>query len=373
MTEELTELRQQIDALDTQLIALLAERISLVQQVGAVKSTVGLPIYDPHREAMMIKACRDKARAYGMSPQLIEDVLRRVMRESYASEKASGFKCLKPNLGNVVIIGGAGGLGQLFAQMFSSSHYQVISIDKNDWDKAPEAFAQAGLVIVSVPIDLTNEVIERLPKLPDECILCDFTSIKAEPMRAMLAKHQGPVIGLHPMFGPDISSFAKQVIVYCQGRMDEQCTWLLDQFVIWGASLKEISAQEHDSSMTYIQALRHFTTYVYGWYLSQENVDINNLLSLSSPIYRLELTMVGRLFAQDPKLYADIIFSGQDNQQTIDKFHRCFTNAMALFDSKDKAQFIHHFDEVSDWFGEYSEHFMQESQLLLRQACDIKR
>ena len=34
----------------------------------------------------------------------------------------------------------------------------------------------------------------------------------------MLAVHQGRVLGLHPMFGPDVASLAKQVIVCCQGR-----------------------------------------------------------------------------------------------------------------------------------------------------------
>ena len=50
--------------------------------------------------------------------------------------------------------------------------------------------------------------------------------------------------------------------------------------------------------MRYIQALRHFTTFAYGRYLAKENVDLAQLLSLSSPIYRLELVMIGRLFAR---------------------------------------------------------------------------
>lgn len=51
--------------------------------------------------------------------------------------------------------------------------------------------------------------------------------------------------------------------------------------------------------MTLIQALRHFTSFAYGLHLSRENPNIDKLLKLSSPIYRLELAMVGRLFGQD--------------------------------------------------------------------------
>lgn len=50
--------------------------------------------------------------------------------------------------------------------------------------------------------------------------------------------------------------------------------------------------------MAFIQALRHFATFAYGLHLAEENVRLEQLLALSSPIYRLELAMVGRLFAQ---------------------------------------------------------------------------
>lgn len=75
----------------------------------------------------------------------------------------------------------------------------------------------------------------------------------------MLDVHNGPVVGLHPMFGPDVPSLAKQVIVYCDGRGESEYQWLLEQFKIWGASLCQISAEQHDKGMTLIQALRHFT------------------------------------------------------------------------------------------------------------------
>ena len=48
---------------------------------------------------------------------------------------------------------------------------------------------------------------------------------------------------------------------------------------------------------------------------AEENVQLEQLLALSSPIYRLELAMVGRLFAQDPQLYADIIMSSENNRR----------------------------------------------------------
>nr|WP_086940935.1 bifunctional chorismate mutase/prephenate dehydrogenase [Thaumasiovibrio occultus] len=370
MVAELSQLRDKIDAVDKQMVALLAERLALVAQVGEVKSQHGLPIYAPDREAAMLASRRDEAAQQGVPPDLIEDILRRTMRESYASENDSGFKCLNPELRPIVIVGGKGQLGKLFAKLFTLSGYDVRILGSQDWDRADEILDGAGMVVVTVPIHLTDGVIRRLGNLPADCILADLTSIKSEPLQAMLEVHQGPVVGLHPMFGPDISSLAKQVIIYCDGRNPESYQWLLEQFQIWGASIERVSAIEHDQGMTLIQALRHFTSFVYGVHLAEEDPRLEQLLAMSSPIYRLELAMVGRLFAQDGSLYGDIIMSSPQNIAMIKRFHQRFGQAIALLENQDKAGFKQAFDQVETWFGDFAGRFLKESQGLLRQAND---
>ncbi|MGF1878816.1 bifunctional chorismate mutase/prephenate dehydrogenase [Photobacterium frigidiphilum] len=370
MVAELSKLRDQIDDVDQQMVELLARRLSLVEEVGHVKSLHGLPIYAPDREAAMLASRRHEAEQKGVPPDLIEDILRRTMRESYSSENDSGFKCLKPELRPIVVVGGHGQLGGLFCRLFELSGYKVRQLGSQDWDRADEILADAGMVVVSVPINITEQIIGKLSNLPDDCILADLTSIKSGPLQAMLEVHNGPVIGLHPMFGPDISSLAKQVIVYCDGRNPENYQWLLEQFQIWGATLNRISAIEHDQGMTLIQALRHFTSFVYGVHLAEEDPKIEQLMSLSSPIYRLELAMVGRLFAQDAQLYADIIMSAPQNIAMIKRFHQRFGEAIKMLETQDKEAFKQAFNQVEHWFGDYAGHFLAESQGLLRQAND---
>ncbi|WP_421351217.1 bifunctional chorismate mutase/prephenate dehydrogenase [Aeromonas veronii] len=373
MAEELNVLRDKIDAVDKQLIDLLAARLALVGEVGEVKSRHGLPIYAPDREASMLARRRAEAEQLGVPSDLIEDVLRRVMRESYASEKDTGFKCIKPDLGKVVIIGGQGQLGRLFGHMFSLSGYRVETLEQADWPRADEILAGAGLVMVAVPIDITCQIIDRLGNLPAHCLLVDVTSVKAAPLEHMLTVHQGPVLGLHPMFGPDVASLAKQVIVCCQGRDPAASQWLLDQMTIWGARLQQVEAKAHDEAMTLIQALRHFATFAYGWHLSREQANLDRLLSLSSPIYRLELAMVGRLFAQDPHLYADIILSSPQNLAMIRRYYQNFGEALGLLERGDRDGFIAAFSQVSGFFGEHADQFLRESRMLLAQANDRRQ
>lgn len=160
-TAELEHLRSLIDGVDQQLLHLLRKRLDLVAQVGTVKHGAGLPIYAPQREAAMLAKRRDEAKALGIEPQLIEDILRRLMRESYLNEKDVGFKQVKKDLGTVVIIGGKGQLGGLFSQMLTLSGYQVNLLDKDDWQQADSLFADAGMVLVTVPIAITCELIRE--------------------------------------------------------------------------------------------------------------------------------------------------------------------------------------------------------------------
>lgn len=372
-TTELEHLRGLIDGVDQQLLHLLRKRLDLVAQVGTVKHAAGLPIYAPQREAAMLAKRREEAKTMGIAPQLIEDILRRLMRESYLNEKDVGFKQVKNDLGSVVIVGGKGQLGGLFQQMLSLSGYQVKVLDKDDWQQAETLFADAGLVLVTVPIAITCDLIRaKLTQLPQDCILADLTSIKTEPMNAMLAAHKGPVVGFHPMFGPDVGSLAKQVVVVCHGREADKYQWLLEQITIWGARIVEAEPERHDNAMQLVQAMRHFSTFVYGLNLCKEEADIETLLQFSSPIYRLELAMVGRLFAQSPELYADIIFAQQDSQHAIGDYLDNYREALELLKRGDREAFINQFQTVAKWFGDFAPLFQRESRMMLQSVSDMK-
>ena len=369
LAQQLSELRDGIDELDSQLIELLAKRAELTSKVGEVKAKTGMPIYVPQREAELLAKRQQQAVECGVSESLVEDLLRRIMRESYHIQN-NRYRCINPGIKRVVIIGGAGALGKVFVGLFERSGYNVDILEKDDWENAEAMFSQASLVLVSVPINLTVDVIAKLQSLPQDCILADITSVKDKPLGAMLAAHNGPVVGLHPMFGPDAPGMIKQVVVVCHGRDEASYRWLLEQMQTWGATLFEVSAAEHDKAMAFIQVMRHFNTFVYGAHLAGENPNLELLTQLSSPIYRLELAMVGRLFAQSGQLYADIIFNNPENFLLLKRFNQRFGEALSILDNGDKAEFIRQFNEIGQWFGDYAKTCLVDSKRLLLKADD---
>ena len=215
---QLKALRNEIDEIDSQLVELLAKRREVTTKVGELKSQVGMPIYAPERETELLSLRRQQAMDAGVSPELIEDILRRLMRDSYISQDASGYQCVNTECKKIVVIGGSGQLGKVFVDLFERSSYKVEVLEQNDWPNSDSILSGAGVVIVAVPIRLTSMIIQKLSCLPQECILADVTSVKEMPLYEMMKVHKGPVVGLHPMFGPDVSGLIKQTIITCEGR-----------------------------------------------------------------------------------------------------------------------------------------------------------
>ncbi|MGC4151885.1 MAG: chorismate mutase [Propionicimonas sp.] len=78
---ELDRLRGSIDNLDTAIIALLAERFKVTQQIGVLKHDRGLAAADPEREVQQIARLRQLAVASNLDPEFAEKLLGFIVAE----------------------------------------------------------------------------------------------------------------------------------------------------------------------------------------------------------------------------------------------------------------------------------------------------
>ena len=184
-------------------------------------------------------------------------------------------------------------------------------------------------------------------------------------LEAMLKTHTGPVVGLHPLFGPTTSTLNKQIIIVTPGRNQSACQWLIDQFSAWGGIVVQSNAQEHDAVIGVVQTLRHFATFAFGQFLCRRRVDLHRTLEFSSPIYRLELGMVGRLFTQNPSLYAEIILASPERRKLLKDYLTSINENLEMIEGGDRDRFCAEFRKIAEWFGPFSEQAMQESTYLI--------
>lgn len=362
----LAALRGTIDEIDRQIVSLLTRRSVQIKEVVALKKKHGLPALHPAREEDLISDRRGQAVMGGLDPDYVEELFRCILRESRKKQTLHiSRKGIRPGA-VVLLVGGAGSMGRYFQKWFSNAGYHVRSMDRNDWSEIDTLCNGVDLALISVPIDATVPVIERIaPHLHSDCVLADLTSIKTAPMTAMMAAHSGPVIGLHPLFGPTTSTMDKQIVAVTPGRRGSDCRWVVDQLAAWGAVPVETSAKEHDEIMAIVQSLRHFATFSFGRFLHGKQMDLQRSLEFSSPIYRLELGMVGRLFAQDAGLYAEIIFASPERLNLLKEYISSLSENMGMIEKGDKAAFKSQFEKIAEWFGPFSEQAMRESSFLI--------
>src|ERR1044071_2791481 len=83
----LQQLRIRLDALDQQLLALIAERQVLSREIAEAKRSVGRATRDFQREREVLTQARARAENLGISPQLAESILRLLIRGSLTTQE----------------------------------------------------------------------------------------------------------------------------------------------------------------------------------------------------------------------------------------------------------------------------------------------
>ena len=363
--------RERIDEIDRQLLDLLSERNRIVHEVIEKKIQNQLPIFAPRREDDKTDAFRRMAKDRGLDPDWAEDFLRMIMAASRASQSSDQFPRATREAKQILIVGARGGMGRLYSRIFTQTGHVVHQIDKHNWYELEEIAPRLDLAVVTVPINVTADVIRRLaPKLQKDTILADFTSHKTDPINVMKAAHPGPVLGLHPMHGPDVNNLSKQLMVACVGRDPGASHWVVEQSRLWGMRVIEADPQKHDHVMHLVQGLRHFVALLHGSFMKTYDLDPRDILEYSSPIYRGELMMTGRIFAQSAELYADIVFANEERRTLLLNFIEHNDRLTKMVKEDDKKGFIKEFEAVTDFFGSFANQALDESGYLIDRLTD---
>ena len=232
------------------------------------------------------------------------------------------------------IIGGTGGIGRWFAAFFEKEGHTV-HVSGRDTGLRPAQMAEAcPVVIVSVPIGVTEAVIGEVgPHMKEDSLLMDLTSLKAAPVRAMLEASASEVIGLHPLFGPGVPSLEGQNVVLGPAWPARGLPWVQHTFGKKGATLIETTPERHDEIMAVVQALNHLNTLVLGLSLREAGISREELERFSTPLFRARLEAVENLFSH-PQLYAEIIAGNPHISRILDLHEKAFSTLKALVDQQ---------------------------------------
>ena len=272
---------------------------------------------------------------------------------------------------NVGIFGGNGRMGTAFASFFKNLGFQVFIADKGSKYSNIEVAKLAEVLIVAVPIDKTENVIKEInPYVRKKALLMDVTSIKEQPVKAML-KSKAAVIGMHPMFNETTFGFG-QKILYSPARPGKWLPWFLDVFGEKGGfKLIKISPKKHDQIMAFAQTLVHFTDFALAKTLSRLGPNLSELLSLASPASCLRVKIAARHLAQDAKLYGNIQFQNLQNRAVLKIFEEEVQELFRIVTKHDLGRFIAYFNQGKKYFGNYGKMAIKETDVLIQRMIGV--
>ena len=363
-------LREEIDLIDNQILDLLSQRKDVVRKVAHVKRDHQLKVRDRTRESSLLEARRNRCEHLGLRKEVIESLYRVVLTASRDHQASLGTE-VPPDLAQktVAVIGGHGGMGNLFANLFKDLGQEVLIADP-DTTLTPVEAAKAGdVVLVSVPMGATTQLIEEIgPHVREDSLFSDLTSIKTGPIAAMCAASKSDVIGLHPMFGPGVHTLQEQRVVFVEGRLRENSPWpdwLRTCLLARGFSLLDSTAENHDRSMAIVQVLTHFSTEVLGLAMARSGVPVAQTLEFASPVYLIELVMTARHFCQSAELYGEIHLANPNGKEIVRAFSESLQSWRDAVEAGDLVAFERLFEETHAFFGEHSEEAMEQSSYLI--------
>jgi chorismate mutase/prephenate dehydratase len=96
MTDKLKPLREQIDAIDAQILDLLSQRGRVAQQVGHVKAETDAPVFRPEREAQVLRGVAERNPG-PLKDRDVQTIFREIMSSCRALEKRVTVAYLGPS------------------------------------------------------------------------------------------------------------------------------------------------------------------------------------------------------------------------------------------------------------------------------------
>ncbi|MBT8055445.1 MAG: chorismate mutase, partial [Gammaproteobacteria bacterium] len=191
--DELLQLRQRLDDIDSGIIDLVAERLAVVNSIGDHKLRTGAPLRHYEREREVIDRGVARAESRGMSGRLAREILETLIH--YAIGNQEDYQLAQSEHGQglqALVIGGLGRMGEWMARYLDTVGYHVDVADPvdrespfdqiSDWESVVSDYE---LIVVAVPLRPSNSILHRLAELKPRGLVFDIGSLKS-PMRSGL-------------------------------------------------------------------------------------------------------------------------------------------------------------------------------------------
>jgi chorismate mutase / prephenate dehydrogenase len=346
----LDELRQRVTELDRALIALVAERKAVSEEVARVKRATGKPTRDYEREREVIMGVRAMADERGVSPALAEQLLRLLIRSSLTTQEQASMVAHGAGSGRrALVIGGAGKMGGWFVSFLASQGFAVEVADPTppvegvahvaDWRSTD---LQHDYIVLATPLAITDAILRDLALRRPAGVIFDVGSLKS-PLRAglmALKAHGCKVTSVHPMFGPDTELLSGRHVVFVDLGNEAALASVRQLFAPTMAEQVVMSLDDHDRLIAYVLGLSHALNIAFFTALAESGEAAPKLARMSSTTFDAQLDVASRVAQESPELYYEIQSLNDYGAESLEALAKAVERIRTSVLSRDDKAFI---------------------------------
>ncbi|MGB5258554.1 MAG: prephenate dehydrogenase/arogenate dehydrogenase family protein [Woeseiaceae bacterium] len=311
----LEELRQNLSAVDRQLVELIAERQKLVARIGKSKQSSGAGTRDYAREKDVLNMGREQAIELGVDPDLVESMLQQLILTSLESQERD--RVIAEGKGNgrrALVIGGVGKMGRWFVDFFASQGFETVIADTAAQD-GPGCFrnwTDAGVdydyIVVAAPLAVSGRILAQLAVLKPDGLVFDIGSLKSPLMDGLkeLRRSGCRVTSLHPMYGPDTRLLSGRHLIFCDVGDSEATAAAKELFASTMVEQLDMSLEDHDRLIAYVLGLSHALNIAFFTALAESGEAAPKLARMSSTTFDSQLLVSAAVAGDNPHLYFEI-------------------------------------------------------------------
>ncbi|MFW6415063.1 MAG: prephenate dehydrogenase/arogenate dehydrogenase family protein [Thermodesulfobacteriota bacterium] len=218
-------------------------------------------------------------------------------------------------INTISIIGGLGAMGQFFKSRFERQGSRVETLDNPlTEENIRNTIPGCDAVLLATPTHACEEVLQKISDyLDSSTILADICSVKMRPLKIMLKMHSGPVVGTHPLFGPNPENeeILKTAIVPGREESANKSIHFLMQAI--GLAPFTTTAEEHDRALAFIQGLNFVSTVSYLAAIPSED----SIKEFLTPSFRRRLEASQKMLTQDWEMFENIFEANPYSQEAV--------------------------------------------------------
>ena len=185
-------------------------------------------------------------------------------------------------------------------------------------DNLVDATRDVELVLLCTPIKDTPKVIQGISSLlKPGTVVCEIASLKMGTVPALRCLENCLTLSLHPMFGPDVTSFQGQTMVLVHvkdGAGEAEAARMLFPEM----KLVQVSAESHDKVMAYVLSLPYFMNLAFAHALDPGERDL--MKELAGTTFKAQSIVTDCVVGESPEFVESLINGNVYSWDVINQF-----------------------------------------------------